>query len=275
MTPPIDVVPIFLAERRALLDLLGSLAPEQWQADTVCAGWSVKDIAAHLAADDLGRLSGRRDGFSGWQFAPASPESFEAELRDFINAKNNAWVAAARYLSPRAVVSLLEHTGRETQAYFESLDPNAPGLGVSWAGQAESPNWFDLAREYTERWHHQAQIREAVAAPLLYDEPLFAPVIDTMVHAVPHALRHATGTAIRIAVTGQIERTYNLTHSNDGWHLSVAGGPEASATVTLDGDTAWRLLTRNLPRAEIVRRSRIEGDVSLADAVFDSMALVA
>jgi hypothetical protein len=34
---------------------------------------------------------------------------------------------------------------------------------VAWAGEAESKNWFHVARDYSEKWHHQQQIREAVS----------------------------------------------------------------------------------------------------------------
>src|SRR5439155_5651428 len=122
-----------------------------------------------------------------------------------------SWVEASRRLSSRIVIDLLDWSGRETQAYFESLDPDAPGLGVSWAGEERSANWFDLAREYSERWIHQAQIREAVGAPMLYEKGLFLPLLDTMVRAVPHALRDvdaAEGTAIGLTITGVAERAY-------------------------------------------------------------------
>ena len=33
------------------------------------------------------------------------------------------------------------------------------------AGEAVSANWFDVAREFTERWHHQQQIRLAIGGP--------------------------------------------------------------------------------------------------------------
>lgn len=36
------------AERRALAADLASLAPEQWLADSLCAGWTVKEVAAHV-----------------------------------------------------------------------------------------------------------------------------------------------------------------------------------------------------------------------------------
>lgn len=35
-------------ERRALAALLSGLTSEQWEADSLCAGWTVKDVAAHV-----------------------------------------------------------------------------------------------------------------------------------------------------------------------------------------------------------------------------------
>jgi uncharacterized protein (TIGR03083 family) len=35
-------------ERRALAATLTELSPEQWSADSLCAGWSVKEVAAHV-----------------------------------------------------------------------------------------------------------------------------------------------------------------------------------------------------------------------------------
>lgn len=36
------------AQRGALADLLEGLSPAQWQADTLCTGWTVLDVAAHV-----------------------------------------------------------------------------------------------------------------------------------------------------------------------------------------------------------------------------------
>jgi uncharacterized protein (TIGR03083 family) len=36
------------AERRTLADALANLSPEQWARDSLCAGWTVKDVAAHV-----------------------------------------------------------------------------------------------------------------------------------------------------------------------------------------------------------------------------------
>jgi uncharacterized protein (TIGR03083 family) len=37
------------AERRELADLLDTLTPEQWDAPSLCAGWRVREVAAHMS----------------------------------------------------------------------------------------------------------------------------------------------------------------------------------------------------------------------------------
>lgn len=42
------------AERESLADLLDTLTPGQWQAESLCAGWTIRDVAAHLALAHIG-----------------------------------------------------------------------------------------------------------------------------------------------------------------------------------------------------------------------------
>jgi uncharacterized protein (TIGR03083 family) len=37
-------------ERRELADLLAGLTPQEWATPSLCAGWTVRDVAAHLSA---------------------------------------------------------------------------------------------------------------------------------------------------------------------------------------------------------------------------------
>lgn len=41
-----------IAERRELADLLASLSPAQWSAPSLCARWSVRDVAVHVVSYD-------------------------------------------------------------------------------------------------------------------------------------------------------------------------------------------------------------------------------
>ena len=179
LTPaPVLVLDLFPAERAALVALLEALSLDDWFRPTVAGDWTVKDIAAHLVADDLGRVSSSRDDHRQ-PWVPA-----DEPLKAYIDRRNAEWVTAMRRLSPRVLRSLLEFGGQETQRLFESVDPFALGSPVDWAGPQPAPNWLDLARELTERWHHQQQIREAVGAPLLNDETFLRPVLATFARAL-------------------------------------------------------------------------------------------
>lgn len=54
-----------------VLDLLSGLSEGEWGRPTICAGWSVKDVAGHVLGGDRGNLSVRRDGFRGRRRYPA------------------------------------------------------------------------------------------------------------------------------------------------------------------------------------------------------------
>jgi uncharacterized protein (TIGR03083 family) len=48
-----SIWPTVHAERRALADDLGGLTAEQWETPSLCAGWSVRDVLAHMTATAL------------------------------------------------------------------------------------------------------------------------------------------------------------------------------------------------------------------------------
>ncbi len=275
---PVLVTHLFPDERAALLDVLRSLDAEQWERPTVCAGWSVGDIARHLVADDLGRLSRERDAYTAHGFSASSPDGFESELLAFINAANEAWVASARRLSPAIVIDLLEWSGRETQAYFESLDLQAIGDAVTWAGPEPAPKWLDVAREYTERWHHQAQIREGAGLQLLSDSRLFAPVLAAFVLGVPHAFRETDadeGTHVRLRITGDAGGKWSLVRSDGRWVQVQPLDADADAAVEIGQDAAWRLFTKGLASLEAKEHARIEGDGRLAEQMLRTVSIIA
>jgi uncharacterized protein (TIGR03083 family) len=43
-----DLTPMIAAERQDLADLLSSLPREEWDAPTLCAGWRVRELVAHM-----------------------------------------------------------------------------------------------------------------------------------------------------------------------------------------------------------------------------------
>lgn len=279
--PPLRPLgPVLLLDRFAplqaeLIALLRDLAPGDWQRPTACALWSVKDIVAHLLDDDLRRLSSDRDGLPPDEDGPDD----YASLVVWINRMNAQWVAAARRLSPRVLVDLLELTGPQVVELFRSRDPFAAAhWAVAWAGETESPHWFDVGRDYTERWLHQQQIREAVGAPLLTGKEWLGPVLELFVRAVPRALRGvggAPGTAVHVAITGEAGGDWTVRRGAAGWALFAGAAPEAAASVRLSDDTAWRLFSKGLAPGAARERCRMEGDQMLGTAVLGTLAIMA
>ncbi len=255
---PILVAHLFAPLHEELLALLRSLTPNEWNAPTVAGAWTVKDVAAHLLDTSLRRLSMHRDGYT-----PSLP--FE-DLTSFVNGMNASAVAYARRLSPEVLTDLHARYGAQQAEFFESLDPFAPAKwSVSWAGGEESPAWFDIARELTERWHHQQQIRDAVGRPPLYDTYL-APVLDAFVRALPYTYRDVSGGPLVLRVVEEGAGEWSLA----GGTLYSGAAPDPAAVVTMRGDRAWRLFTRQ----KIDPQARVEGDARLAEPLLKMVAII-
>jgi uncharacterized protein (TIGR03083 family) len=269
----IAVVDRFAALRTQLLGVLAGLSAEDWTKPTVAPAWSVKDVAAHLLGGDVGILSRKRDGF----WPPGAVFQTYAELVELVNRLNRDWVQAARRMSPRLVCELLGFTGPEVEAYFLSLDVLALGEPVSWAGPDPAPVWFDLAREFTERWHHQQQIRDATGKAPLYDPYFLAPVLDTFVRALPYSFREVSapdGTVVRLEISGSAGGAWFLVRVGDAWELALEAEGEASAEVVVPQDTAWRMFTKGVDWERARTSSAIRGDAELASAIFRTVAVI-
>jgi uncharacterized protein (TIGR03083 family) len=282
---PVQTLHLYPEERSRLLELLAGLDEAAWERPTVCPGWSVRDVAVHLLADDLGILSRHRDAFR-----PQAPLAGET-LGTFLARINDEWVQATRRLSSRVIVDLLAWAGRETHAHWSGLDLMALGGPVSWAGPGPAPRWLDVAREYTEHWTHQLQIREAVGAPPLDDGRWIGPVLATFVRALPRTFRTVdapAGTAVTLALEGEGGGVWTVVRASSdedaasgehAWEL-FAGRPEPPdaspvAEARMGVDTAWRLFTKGVTPEVAAERTTLSGDEALARRLLTTVAIIA
>ena len=270
---PILVSDLFPETLYSLIDVLSQLSDEEWNRPTVCSKWSVKDIAAHLLGGKLGVLSRKRDAYTSGQVITGW-----AELVRFINNLNDAWVRAAARLSPRVLCELLKTSGEQVCDYFKSLDPYAIGDPVDWAGPEPAPVWLDVAREYTEWWHHQQQIRDAVGKPGLKEPRFFAPVIDTFIRALPYTYRDVESekdTKVGITVTGDSGDRWILKRETQKWQLFAHATETANAETALDQETAWRLFTKAISKEEAISKATLTGERDLALKTLEMISVIA
>jgi uncharacterized protein (TIGR03083 family) len=109
-----DIWPVVHAERRALADDLGDLTPEQWQTPSLCAGWSVHQVLAHMVST-----------------AKLTPPAFLAGLV-------GSGLSFGRFTAKRIAA---ESAGgpAATLAAFRSVETSTsapPGPTTSWLGEA-------------------------------------------------------------------------------------------------------------------------------------------
>ena len=275
-----QVEPIFTAHLfpkldEALIGLLRSFAPEDWDRPTIAPLWTVKDVAAHLLDTNFRSLSIQRDHYFGEK--PGDIRSYR-DLVDFLNRLNADWVKAMKRLSPLVLTDLLETTGKEFCSCMAMLDPFATAaFSVAWAGEEHSLNWFHVAREYTEKWHHQQQIRLAVGKDEpLYVQELYYPHLDTSMRALPYHYRDISAkhqTMICVTVPGQ--GSWYLYKDDTYWSLVKEAFISADCTISIPPDIAWRLFTKGIKREEAEGLISITGNKELGEHILSMLAVMA
>jgi uncharacterized protein (TIGR03083 family) len=109
-----DIWPVVHAERRALAADLAEVAPERWTTPSLCSGWSVHDVLAHLVAT-----------------AKETPPAFLAGMvrSGFrISRLTEKRIAEERSGGPAATLAAFRAVETATSA--------PPGPKLSWLGEA-------------------------------------------------------------------------------------------------------------------------------------------
>jgi uncharacterized protein (TIGR03083 family) len=273
-TQPILCAPTIRQVDQHLIALLPSLTPAEWALPTIAPQWCVRDVVAHLLDTALRKLSMGRDKNRVEQINIQSHQDVVA----LVNRLNKEGVTVYRRLSPAVLAELMQIACSQTADFYESLDPFATAaIGVSWAGEMTSLVWFDNARELTERWHHQQQIRLATSRPGIMTPPLYYPVLDTFLRGLPHTYRDiaaSVGTSLLIEITGDCGGRWCLVKSEDRWAFVSELPSIINAQVAIPQSIAWRLFTRGID-CELARTElTFTGDRSLAEHVLNLTAIV-
>lgn len=123
--PLADPRAALIRQRRRLLDTLRSLDTGRWEEPSRCAGWSVQDVAAHLASTDRFWALSVRSGLAG------SPTRFLASFDPVVTP--DQLVGPSRDQRPAEVLADLASS-------VDDLDDALAGIGPDgWSTLAEAP----------------------------------------------------------------------------------------------------------------------------------------
>jgi uncharacterized protein (TIGR03083 family) len=257
-----------------LIELLRSLPASEWDAQTVAPRWKVRDVAAHLLDTVLRKLSLVRDSWYVENVQIGSPQDVVA----LVNRLNEEGVTVYRRLSPPVLIDMMKMACEQSASFHESLDPFAQAaFGVSWAGEERSLNWFDTARELTERWHHQQQIRVATNRPGIITPELYHPVLDCFLRGLPHLYRDTeapSGTVLSVEISGECGGQWFLSREKGKWELVKETSAEFAARVTIPQEIAWRVFTKGIDRDPAREQIEVEGDPNLGNRVLELTSIV-
>jgi uncharacterized protein (TIGR03083 family) len=271
---PIFTAYLFPKLEAKLIELLRSLAPDDWEKQTVAPRWKVKDVAAHLLDTQIRKLAAARHGYKPENSKKISP----AKLVTLINSLNAEGVRQYSRLHPDELISRMEAASRESAEYHQALDPFAPAMfPVSWAGEEESANWFDTTREFTERWHHQQQIRLAANKPGIMTCEFYFPVLDCFMRALPCSYRNVPanpGTLAQFNISGECGGSWYLFRDGGAWTLIASPAGEKISEVTIPQEIAWRIFTKGIACEEARAQVRVSGDAEAGLHILEMISIV-
>jgi uncharacterized protein (TIGR03083 family) len=272
----IHTLPLFPLLNEQLISFLQQLSTDDWQRQTVARKWVVKDVVAHLLDGNFRRIALHRDG---WSAPPDRAIQSSQELIDYLNQLNADWVKATKRLSPAILTELLATTNKEVVALFNKLDPMGQAVyPVSWAGETVSYNWFDIAREYTERWLHQQQIRDAVGNDELLTEKFYHPALNIFMQAWPYTLNDTAvvkDTVIKVTITGSGAGSWFAKKEQQEWVLIDQYDATVAAETIIDGKEAWKLFSKSVRAADIRTSIKIKGDEELGAKILNMVSVMA
>ncbi|MEM7574712.1 MAG: maleylpyruvate isomerase N-terminal domain-containing protein [Bacteroidota bacterium] len=259
-----------------LFELLEGRSAEDWNRSTVARLWQVKDVAAHLLDGNIRVLSMLRDR----HYTEAPEINSYQGLVDHLNQLNADWVQAMKRVSPRILLELLKVTGPPYCAYYASLNPLAKAeWAVAWAGEEESTNWMHIAREYTEKFLHQQQIRDAVDQQGIMTEDFYLPFLEVCMYALPYSLRKisaAPDSILKMEITGKVSGEWFVRFT--GYHWERTTPPfsiDPVAVVSINYYASWKLFSKSLRPTDLKDQISIQGDQRLGNAAAEMVAFMA
>jgi hypothetical protein len=101
--------------------------------------------------------------------------------------------------------------------------------------------------------------------------------LQVAVHVLPHAYRNVAvrpGLSIGIRITGRASGAWTLHGRAGSWDIEEDDRADATATVTMSDEIAWRLFFNALSQCEAESAVRVDGDADLARPLLHARAVI-
>ncbi|MGH2821109.1 MAG: maleylpyruvate isomerase family mycothiol-dependent enzyme, partial [Actinomycetota bacterium] len=182
---------------RSTVALCEDLAPEEWEVETDCPGWTVKDVVSHLA------------GTESWLLGRAPPDHDPGSrdyVRNDLGRANEVFVDFRRSWPPRRVLDEFKEVTSERLAVLGAWGEDDLEAG-SWTPFGPGTARQLLEARVADGWIHEQDVRRAVGRPGHQDGPVAGFVLRGLVrnglgYAVAKKAGCPDGTTVQFEVTG-------------------------------------------------------------------------
>jgi hypothetical protein len=141
---------------------------------------------------------------------------------------------------------------------------------------------MDIAREFSEKWHHTQQIFAATGRPsTIMTRELGGLCLDIFMRALPftfHGVAAEPGATVTVSVRGEAGGNWHTEKRPLCWEQVPELMRSPTATVFMSQETAWRLVTKRRDREKVRREFpdiQIRGDAALGSQVLDMVSVMA
>lgn len=170
-------------EWRSLDELCSALGDEQWNADTDCPGWTVKDQISHINGIES-LLLGRPP--------PAHSVESAAHVKNPLGERNEIEVDYRRSWSPEEVLGeFREITSARLSQYEAMTDEDFEA--ETWTPVGQGTVGTFLGTRIVDTWVHEQDVRRAVGIPGHLDGDVPQHVFDMMLRGIPKVVGKNAG----------------------------------------------------------------------------------
>ena len=258
-----SVVDLQKAEFQALDDLCSSLTDAEWDRQTECPGWSVKDNLSHIIGTESAAFLGRP--------APDHQVDDKPWVRNPGGAANEVQVDYRRSRTPAEVLAEFREVVAERTKQLDALSDDDLAK-ESWTPIGQGTVADFIAIRVMDCWVHEQDIRRAVGKPGGYGNEAaahsFARHASAMSFVIGKKVAPPEGTTVVFDVVGFDPVAVEMKSPR----AAVVPAPdEPTVTLHMDHETFTRLSCGRGDNADVGKNVKMEGDVALGRQVVASM----
>ncbi len=231
--------------------LCGELSEAEWTTPSLCPGWQVRDVVAHLA--------GIEHALDGWPPSGDNPPPFNDIA---------GYMERARSWTDTQLVADLDAVLARRRAELSSMDDTV-FEAVSWTPVGVQTYGRFMAVRNFDFWVHEQDMRVPLGKPGHLDGPAAEMALDevrlSLGYIIGKRANIPEGRSVKIVLTGPLNN--ELCAVVDGRARAVDHLENPDATVTTDSLTFMLLACGRLDPSEAIEHGKVTyaGDSALAD----------